>query len=140
MKYLAVCILIFVAALIGCQPTSTAPADAGLNQDFTLKLGREVAIKGEDLALGFDSVIEDSRCPKSVQCVQAGQAIIALTVRKPSSNAAPSRLTLSTAPAQNQVSYQGYTIQLKVVTPYPDAPGQNIESKDYEVTLVVSKS
>ena len=140
MKYCAIGLIIAVVMLIGCQPTSTTTADAGLGQDFMLKVGREVAIKGEDFAVGFDSVIEDSRCPKSVQCVQAGRAMIALNVRNPSSKGAPFRIMLSTAPAQNQVSYQGYTIQLKLVSPYPETPGQKIESKDYEVTLAVSKS
>src|SRR5438477_22818 len=114
MKHYVMILIVATALLTACQPTATTSADASLNQEFTLSVGREVSIKGEDFAVGFDSVIEDSRCPKSVQCVQAGQAIIALNVRKPSSKGAPSRLTLSTAPAQNQLSYQGYTIQLKM--------------------------
>jgi len=140
MKHFVMILVVATALLTACQPTSTTSADASLNQEFILSLGREVSIKGEDFAVGFDSMLEDSRCPKSVQCVQAGQAVVALNARRPSSKDAPFRLTLSTASGQNQVSYQGYTIQLKLVSPYPEAPGQKIDPKDYEVRLVVSRS
>ena len=49
--------------------------EINLNQVFALKGGQEATINGEDLRLRFDEVLEDSRCPKSVECFWTGQAL-----------------------------------------------------------------
>ncbi len=94
----------------------------------------------------FQSVLEDSRCPKNVQCVQAGEATIELIVRVIAAKSSPFRLKLGTLPAHSQSTESGVTIQLKqldpypeILSPYPGAAQPKIASQDYEATLVVSK-
>jgi len=53
------------------HPTIEAP----LQTEFELKVGEGVTITGTGLRLRLDSVRSDSRCPKEVQCVWAGNAV-----------------------------------------------------------------
>src|SRR5262245_25820104 len=45
-----------------------------LGQEFELKVNQEALIVGEGLAVSFDSVLEDSRCPEGVDCIWSGNA------------------------------------------------------------------
>ncbi|HEY7819160.1 MAG TPA: hypothetical protein VIG29_13130 [Vicinamibacteria bacterium] len=59
-----------------CEP----PQGARLGEAFTLELGTSVRIEEADLTLGFEEVGSDSRCPKDVNCIQAGEALVQLSV------------------------------------------------------------
>ena len=139
MKTLVPFFVVLVTALSACMPATTMNAEVPLGQEFKLKVGQETVVKGEDLALHFQAVTEDSRCPKSVQCVQAGQAKVAVVARRKGTDSPALTLTLNPPQAQNQIVYEGYTIQLKALNPYPETPDKKIEQKDYEATLVVAK-
>src|SRR5262249_9486072 len=47
-----------------------------LGQEFDLKINQEAVIEGEGLAVVFESMIEDGRCPEDVTCVWSGNAKI----------------------------------------------------------------
>lgn len=73
-------------------------------------------------------VIEDSRCPANVQCVQAGQ------VRLRASVAGPSGEHLRTITLGEPQSIGGGTLLLQKVTPQPKAEGR-IEPGSYSFVL-----
>ena len=64
---------------LGCQSNAAQSGshDPRLDQEFVLRGGQEVNIRGTDLRLHFTDVLEDSRCPKQVECFWTGQARIA---------------------------------------------------------------
>src|SRR5688572_17802101 len=81
----------FFLALVGCQPSPPTgpptpnppmPSSSGvaLGEEFTLYAGEFARIKGEDIAIHFEEVTEDSRCPITAECVWAGQAVVAISV------------------------------------------------------------
>jgi len=47
-----------------------------LGQEFELKINQEAMVEGEGLAVVFESVLEDSRCPEGVDCIWSGNAKI----------------------------------------------------------------
>ncbi|NEU08205.1 hypothetical protein GZH53_07770 [Flavihumibacter sp. R14] len=59
-----------------------APQDVELNSPFKIPLNGKVLINSENIELRV-SEITDSRCPKNVQCVWAGNAKVKLNVRRP---------------------------------------------------------
>ncbi|MFZ0834764.1 MAG: hypothetical protein WAM92_17170 [Mycobacterium sp.] len=74
-----VLLLGFMATLAaaGCQAAPAAPpapAQVELGEAFTLAAGRSANIVGEPLTPEFDQVLEDSRCPRQVNCSWTGQA------------------------------------------------------------------
>ena len=77
-------------------PTTTAATvrSVALGQTLSLKVGESVSVTGAGLSVTFTAVVSDSRCPAGVQCIQAGKAVITVTVARP--GAAPVTLTLGT--------------------------------------------
>ncbi len=123
-------------------PTSSTPASPGeikasLGQEFTLAVGQTATISGEDLKLKFDSVTADSRCPKGVQCVWAGEAKVQLLI---TSNNSTSQVIYTLSAGSDAVS-QDFFNQYKTIfklDPYPEA-GKQIAAGDYKLTMTVTK-
>jgi len=63
-------------------------------------------------------LIEDSRCPASVQCVQAGTVRIAAEIRYAESLPEPVELKLG-----EPVAHDRWSVVLRDVQPVPQAPG-----------------
>jgi hypothetical protein len=85
-----------------------------LNQDYTLAYGErmEFRIKGlKKDTLQFQWVVEDSRCPEGVQCVQAGRALVQLA-------AGDSSWVMQEG---EERIYKNRKIRLKSLLPYPNA-------------------
>jgi len=68
--YLSI-ILAIVLSVSGCADTSNR-VEVSLGQEFSLSVKQRAFIKGENLEIKFEEVIEDSRCPWEVTCVWEG--------------------------------------------------------------------
>ena len=97
-----------------CQPREKLIV---LEQEFKLKIGESAKSKPEGLEVEFDSVAEDSRCPKGVNCVWAGNAKIILKVKKDA--AKPANVELNTNINPQTSRYLEYELRLKELRPYP---------------------
>ncbi len=120
-------------------PVSAPQPDvqAQLGQAFNLPVGKTAAISGEDLVIRFVEVTSDSRSPKGVQTIWAGEANIRIQVTY---QGATSEVTLTEKGGTDgltQASVLQYTFgfQLK---PYPEA-GSQPASSDYTLVMTVSK-
>lgn len=108
---------------IGCQQTNE---DSALPQG-TVSVGNKGAARiGQDVTITADSIM-DSRCPKDVQCVWAGNARVVFTL---SDNAANQKDTLCIgdcrAASKGNIDTVAlgsvrYEVTLLDVTPYPVA-------------------
>jgi hypothetical protein len=66
------------------EPLVVAQADVrevAPGSGFRLALGSTARIRGTDLYITFERVVEDSRCPVKVQCVWAGEVTLELRIR-----------------------------------------------------------
>lgn len=72
------CVALAALLLAGCDTSEpeTAEVQSG---EARLALGETVVLDG--LAITFDAVRSDSRCPPSVVCIWAGEASVALTIQ-----------------------------------------------------------
>lgn len=107
-----------------------------LKQEFKLKIGESARAPREGLQIEFDSVAEDSRCPKDVNCVWAGNAKILLKVKKDAAKPASVELNTNTNP--KTFRYLEYELRLEELKPYPQSDART-KTSDYEVTLTVYK-
>jgi hypothetical protein len=105
------------------------------NQKFDLKFHDTAFFQTEALAIRFSSVIQDSRCPKGVQCITAGNATIELMVRK--SNQKETAIQLNTDSGPNEVVYDTYKIRLVELNPYP-VSGEQRDLSHYIATLLIT--
>lgn len=130
----------------GVTKTFTARAAAGkisavLGRPFQLRVGQTALVETDALEVRLVDVPEDSRCPPTVVCIQAGQARILVALSK--DGAALGQLELELGAARQgaeRAALGGYTVTLVAVGPFPAvvAPGQS--RPDYVATIAVSRS
>jgi hypothetical protein len=134
---------LFIAALALVSCSSVAPGCAAhpsqpsrpLGQPFELHAGTSVTVD-DGLRVMFERVRSDSRCPLDALCIQAGEAIVVLTLSQPA--VAQAERELRTTPAFSEASYLAYAIKLVALAPYPRST-QQIRPEEYVATLMVDR-
>ena len=124
------CCLLLVAA---CDEHVTGPTSP-LNTEFTLAPNQTMAIEGASLSVRFNRITGDNRCPADAVCILGGSADVSITTE---SNRSTRDHVLKTGDMQ-PVQYDGYTITLVQVAPYPFS-ARPIQPDEYRVTLRVSR-
>ena len=112
-------------ALAGCATASgpMAPVEAServvaegeLTEPIPVRLGHTLRF-GDGLRITFERVEEDSRCPRLVVCVWAGDAAVRLRLGHPSGQAV---VTLHTTLDPREVVHAGYAVRLHRLDPEP---------------------
>ncbi|HVQ36347.1 MAG TPA: hypothetical protein VMS31_02365 [Pyrinomonadaceae bacterium] len=114
--------------------------DAGkavLDRNFKIRHGQELTLKGSNLKVKFDSSVEDSRCPKDVTCVWAGDARIVISVSRGKAKASTIELHTNGRFAR-EGRFEGYVIKLVELDPYPRS-SRTAKPHDYVATLLIQK-
>ena len=88
-------------------------------------------IQGLAVEVVFRGLESDSRCPRGVTCVWAGDAAVAVVVRAAGKD---ETALLHTHLDPKNVTIARARIELVGVTPYPSTEAK-IEAKDYRATL-----
>jgi hypothetical protein len=113
--------------------------NATLAEPFTLQVGDYAQIKSENLTIELYN-ISDSRCPLGVQCIWAGQVSAAAGITGPNQTETNLSLVLGSGNDILSVkSFDGYSIKLVKVDPYPQA-NQTTGISDYSAVFVVFRS
>ena len=146
----AVCLL-GVAALIascgqdyhassGIESSDPLYLTPGTSDTVFLMYGETVVVEPEVLSITFDSVIQDSRCPSTVECFWEGVAIIQLQLV----TASPTVTTIVLASHDNipievgtVVDTLGDRFELLNIDPYP-VTIDPIPLPEYVATLLIS--
>ena len=115
----------------------TGPSQVTLGQTFKLKPGGVAVVQDEELQVGFDRVLADSRCPRGAQCITEGEAKIRIWLSQPPRGRAEHELQTTPLPAA-EAPYEGYRIRLVALDPYPQID-RTIRARDYVATLVVTR-
>ncbi len=96
----------------------------------TVTASLKQAVNALDLRLTPLTVLEDSRCPVDVVCIQAGTVKLTLRITTGATG------TEETIGLGETLPFEGHTITLKEVTPAPRA-SQSIEPQNYRFTFKV---
>ncbi len=86
-RFIAILATILISLLsVSCtDKVSNPPVDDGVfavNDTVWLEYGEKKILQPGNLEIGFDRVIEDSRCPRFYVCLQPGQGIIRLWIKR----------------------------------------------------------
>ncbi len=130
-------IMVLIFLLAGCSATPTAEVRASLGQEFILPIGQTVLINGENLNIKFEAVTADSRCPKGVTCIWAGEAKCQMQLTY---NGSTSQVVYTESGGTDGFSkdlFNNYKVSFKL-TPYPEA-GKPIVSTDYKLLMTITK-
>ena len=114
----------------------TASAQDDL-QKITIRVGKKQKASRSKVTIKFLELIEDSRCPANVQCIQAGNATIKVLVSKPNSDA-PVTLELNTNLGAKGGVFANYVINLVKLTPTP-AANVRLNRNAYTATFTIHR-
>jgi hypothetical protein len=109
---------------------------AQTNQRVTVQVNQQKTLSKSKITIKFVSLVDDSRCPTDVQCIQAGNGEIQIQLKKVGSAAKTVKLNTNTQP--QSVSFAGYTIKLIDLNPKP-ASNIRINRLGYTATFLVNK-
>ena len=126
---------VFVAALAVACATAPPPAQGAGADVLTLAPGQAAAVDAGALRVRFDGVQNDSRCPADVACIQAGDAVVGITLI--AADRSQQRYELHTTGA-TAVVHTGLTIALETLDPRP-VSSRSIRPADYRLTLRVRR-
>ena len=101
-----------------------------------LGVGQTSRVAGTEASVTFVRVVEDSRCPKGVQCVWAGNATIELRVTSGSGKPELVQLQLD-APTGTTVVAKGLHLTLQRLDPYPEN-GRSVSERDYRAAIAIT--
>lgn len=107
------------------------------DQDFELRAGATARIEGGDLAVRFDDVPYDSRCPVDVRCITAGDATVALFLT--GGGAADATQLVHTLDEPHEARHGAWSVALVRLEPRPVST-RKTPLRDYRVTLRVSRA
>jgi hypothetical protein len=120
--------ILFMASTTGCSSPTSQDSQAS----YSLKVDETVELENGDLALTFEKVERDSRCPKDVVCVMAGQADVVFTAR---SNSEERTLIFEVPPDGSDTKREGNTtITVESLEPQTQS-GRAIEQDEYIVHI-----
>jgi len=104
-------------------------------QQVSVRVKTQKSVMRDRLRIKFVAV-EDSRCPRDVNCVWAGNAKV--TIKVTSRNGRSETFDLNTNLDQKSVKFGGYEITLGGVTPYP-ASNIRVNPNGYTASFTVRK-
>jgi hypothetical protein len=141
----AVMCAVSLAALAACAgSTGLARCDTGdvtdqvcarLGESFNVRVGQTAYIADTRLSIRVEGVPEDSRCPRDVQCVWAGNARVALDLRDGENTDTAS---VSSTLEPHAATRWDYRIELVSVQPQTTAR-QPIPQGAYRIQLLVNR-
>jgi hypothetical protein len=113
----------------GGTPTATPMAPGA---EITLTPGQTISLGSTAWELRFVEATNDSRCPKGVQCIRAGDVTLHFFAADPSG--AISNVSVRFGEGDATAAVGPLTVEVLAVQPTPIA-GQPIPPADYRVTL-----
>ncbi len=110
-----------------------------LDEPFEMKVGDKRVNTKITTVIELKEVVEDSRCPKNVNCFWEGQVKIKISLVNESKVEQDFTLTLrDDRPRDRTKVVNGYSYELLAVDPYPEEE-KKIQPEDYVVKVVVKK-
>jgi hypothetical protein len=118
---------LLTAVASGEDASEPAPGES-----FILALGESASLRGEDVSVRFVGVLEDSRCPRDVQCIREGNARIQFEITRGS--ASRTTLELATPEGPREAEIDGFRLALGALAPEP-ASSRPTRPEEYRAIL-----
>ncbi|WP_299114007.1 hypothetical protein [uncultured Winogradskyella sp.] len=139
MKKRVVALLLFCSASISGQGR---PETQGILVEYNnISIGKSFAFN--DYEIRFVDVLSDSRCPKAVMCIVAGEAVVKVKIYKSGKRIIEKTLTFTPTVFLPNSKGNLYDTELLKVTgvalyPYPVADNQ-IQKENYSLKLLIEE-
>jgi hypothetical protein len=114
-------------------------SEARLGESFTLGISQSKRVEATDLTVSFQEVSSDSRCPKDVNCIQAGEALIQLALRSGAGERVVIELTVPPGGSSATKSFGAFLITIVELDPQTIST-QEIDPSSYVATIKIVRA
>src|SRR5690348_4772824 len=115
---------------------SVATANAQAAENVRVQINHQARAYRAGIKIKFVELVEDSRCPVDVNCIQAGNAKIRVEVSK---RGRSKTLELDSNSMKGAAIFEGYRFQLRKLTPEPRS-NVRINRNGYVATVHVERT
>lgn len=126
-------VLVLFSAFAKAQDDTKVEVPRIIMKAFT---GKSIPVESTSVMLV--QVLEDSRCPKDVQCVWAGQAKVEVLITDGEGTKSTKVITVAGGAASSIYTEDGFEIMVRGLAPYPVST-HKIASSDYYLKLEVKR-
>nr|WP_315029600.1 hypothetical protein [uncultured Chryseobacterium sp.] len=131
----------------GHEMSSNTPTTRSKDQKegmIYFKEGENKFLREYQMNVTFKGISEDSRCPEGVNCMWAGLAVAQVQVMGTATRPMVLNLASMDQPARDyhqSADFNGYTISLQEITPYPKAEGGTAAlAGKYRIGIIIKKA
>lgn len=112
------------------------PRAVRLGDSFSLRVGEAANVEDADVTVTFQQVESDSRCPKDVNCIRAGEAVVLLALARAGRSAV---LELEVPPGGSSAasSFESLLVTVVELEPQKDSR-KSIDPSAYVATVKIS--
>jgi hypothetical protein len=111
-------------------------ANPDTSKDMVLNVGGKGTLG--DVELTFIKVLEDSRCPIDVQCIQAGTIRVAITIKITINKTSIETKNFILSSANPSLLYRGYKVTMATIEPQKKQ-GMTAQNTKYLIHFLVNK-
>jgi hypothetical protein len=112
------------------------PRRVRVAESFPLRIGEAATVEDAEITVTFREVSSDSRCPKDVNCIQAGEAIVLLAVDSKTGQSGILELAVPPGGESPAVTFEGVRVTIVRLEPEPEST-KSIDPADYVATVRV---
>jgi hypothetical protein len=126
-----------LTAAFCCSALILFAACASLGNARAEAAAQSATVGPDRVQIRFDRVVSDSRCPKDVQCIQAGEAVVRIVVSL--SGGTANELELNTRRDGNSTIVGKYVLTLTALEPVPVSTRRTRE-EEFRATFILRAS
>ncbi len=108
-----------------------------LGESFRLRVGEAAKIEDAGITVTFQKVPSDSRCPKDVTCIQAGEAVVLLGLDPEGGRSAGLSLAVPPGGSSPEATFASFRVAVLELQPQKESR-KSIDPAAYVATLRVS--
>jgi hypothetical protein len=136
-RVMSLILMVVLIIILPLNITCNGSTKISLGEEVSLNISQSASIKGEELQIKFVEVVEDSRCPRGVTCIWAGEVKCMVEITHRDSLQQVTLIEPSSTSWPSVESFNQYQIAFHV-EPYPEA-GIDIALNEYQLLLKITK-
>ncbi len=130
----------FVVACIHTEGArSMESRTARLGESFSLPVSESARVEDAEITIAFEEVSSDSRCPKDVNCIQAGEAVILLAVESAAGSKALLEFRVPPGGGGPASTFEAFQVEVLELRPEKEST-KSIDPAAYVAIVRVSRT
>ena len=112
----------------------TGPGTVKVGESFTLRIGEAAKVEDAEVTVTFQEVSSDSRCPKDVNCIQAGEAVVVLALESADGKKTLVELAVPPGGASPAAAFEALRVAVVELQPQTEST-KSIDPSSYMATV-----